>query len=232
MCYGLVVCLRVIFGVSSSCCAKLRCFGICAPVFFRHDSQFVHHVAFSALRVFSQVCLFFCARRLSILLTNRGFRHHKWFTHVASHLMSQPSRLATDSSFMTEKWQSQWRAFWVTDLADHSVVTKAFGEQWIRVGLADHQVLLASTSDPLGFHKSSPSAPEAVPTTGSQNAPYATTLWTTTWNWHKGKTHNDVWTFHHLLGGGVQRPSMSYKYMILGEHRVTNKNKHTSLGVR
>ena len=53
-------------------------------------------------------------------------------------------------------------------------------------------IILACTAHPLMLHNPSPLVPEAVRTTSPRDATYATTPWSTTWNWHKGWTHNDA----------------------------------------
>ena len=34
---------------------------------------------------------------------------------------------------MTETWETQWRAVWITTPADHSAFSKAYVEQWVHV---------------------------------------------------------------------------------------------------
>ena len=99
----------------------------------------------------------------------------------------------------------------------------------------DHQISLASTSDPLERHTSSLSAPEAVLTTGSRNATYTTIqrgIGTTDGPTTMRSLLSLRKSFHHILRGNVQRTSMSYRYTIPGKHHVTNNNSNTNLGVR
>ena len=89
--------------------------------------------------------------------------------------------------------------------------------------VSDHQISLASTSDPLERHTSSLSAPEAVLTPGSRNATYTTIqrgIGTTDGPTTMRALLSLRKSFHYILRGNVQRTSMSYRYTIPGEHHV------------